>query len=147
MSMSVHAERRPGLLDRIAVWWRDLKFGRSALGELACCGSEVERIAHDVGVSGGELCILAGKWPASPDLLSRRMEEIKLDAADLARVEPQVMRDLQKTCSLCAGKRRCRRDLAAKPGDPAWQDYCPNTMTFAALLAERAASSGRSRTN
>jgi len=146
MSMSMHVESRPGLLDRLAGWWRDLKLGRSALGELACCGSEVERIAHDVGVSGSELCILAGKWPTSPDLLSRRMEQIKLDAADLVRVEPQVMRDLQKTCTLCASKRRCRHDLAANPADPVWQDYCPNAMTFAALQAERA-SSGQSRTS
>jgi len=146
MSMSIHAEGRPGLLGRVAGWWRDLKLGRSALGELASCGSEVERIAHDVGMSGSELCILAGRWPASPDLLSRRMEEIKLDAGNLARREPQVMRDLQRTCSLCASKRRCRHDLAANPSDPAWRDYCPNATTFAALQAEPV-SFDRSRTS
>jgi Family of unknown function (DUF6455) len=67
------------------------------------------------------------------------MEEIRLDAAEIGRIEPQVIRDLQRTCSLCASKRRCRHDLARDPSGPSWQDYCPNAMTFDALVTERAA--------
>jgi hypothetical protein len=38
--------------------------------DLDCCGSaEVERIARDVGVSGADLSVLAGKWPDAADLL------------------------------------------------------------------------------
>jgi hypothetical protein len=66
------------------------------------------------------------------------MEHLKLDTADIARVEPPVIRDLQRVCTLCESKRRCMRDLAKRPSDPVWQDYCPNAMTLRALLAERA---------
>jgi hypothetical protein len=95
-----------------------------------------------LGVSRAELCILAGKWPDSLDLLSRRMQELRLDAAEISRVEPQVIRDLQRTCSLCANKRRCRHDLADQWSHPRWQDYCPNTATLLALLEERITSAG-----
>jgi hypothetical protein len=95
------------------------------------------RIAHDVGVGGAaELRVLAGKWPDSADLLSRRMRQIRLDAAKIVRVEPQVVRDLERVCTLCASKRRCIRDLAKGQSDSSWQAYCPNTMTLRALGAD-----------
>lgn len=112
------------------------------MAELDYCGpSERAHIAHDVGVSSSDLCILAGKWPNSADPLLRRMEEIKLGAAEIKQVEPQVIRDLQRTCSFCMSKRKCTHDLASKPSDPAWETYCPNATTLKALIAERANSS------
>ena len=84
------------------------------MAELDCCGpSERAHIAHDVGVSNADLCVLAGKWPGSAELLLRRMEVSKLDAAVMTQVEPQVIRDLQRTCSFCMSKRKCTHDLAA----------------------------------
>jgi hypothetical protein len=49
------------------------------------------------------------------------------------------MRDLQRVCTVCGSKRRCAHELAKNPSDPAWQKYCPNATTLAALVAERAA--------
>ena len=50
------------------------------MADLDGCGpAEMERIARDVGVSGADLSILAGKWPDAADLLYWRMNEIKLD--------------------------------------------------------------------
>ena len=80
-------------------------------------------------------------WPASLNFLSRRMEELKLDATELARVEPDVIRDLQRVCSLCASQRKCRHDLVRNPSGSAWRKYCPNASTLAALMTERANSS------
>jgi hypothetical protein len=109
------------------------------MADLACCGpSEVERIAHDVGVSRRDICTLAGKWPGSADLLLQRLKRVGLDAAGIARVEPQVLRDLERVCTLCASKRKCQHDLAKDPADLGWRDYCPNVMTLAALERERA---------
>jgi hypothetical protein len=106
---------------------------------LGCCGpSEVERMACDVGISRQDICTLAGKWPGSADSLLQRMKEIKLDPAEIARIEPQVLRDLERVCTLCASKRKCQRDLARNPSDGTWREYCPNAMTLAALTAERA---------
>lgn len=136
MTRSTHTQ--PGFLRRLARWWREYAGRHSTVAALADCGpAETARIAHDVGVSGAaELRVLASKWPDSADLLSRRMRQIKLDAAKIVRVEPQVVRDLERVCTLCATKRRCSRDLARKQSDSSWQAYCPNTMTLRALTAD-----------
>jgi hypothetical protein len=110
------------LIRRLARWWRE-RSGR--------------RIARDVGVGGAEFRVRAGKWPDTSDLLSQRMKEINVDVAATARIEPQVLRDLQRVCTLCASKRKCRHDLAGNPADPAWREYCPNATTLTVLAAER----------
>jgi uncharacterized protein YjiS (DUF1127 family) len=123
---------------RLVHWWQDWIKRRSAVVQLGCCDrAEVKRMAHDIGVSSEELYALAGKWPDSTDLLFRRIDESKLDATEIKKSEPQVMRDLERVCTLCASKRKCSHDLAARPSDPAWQTYCPNATTLKSLVAER----------
>src|SRR5262249_23317319 len=95
--------------------------------------------ASDVGVRGADLSTLAGKWPAAADLLYWRMNEIKLDRMEITHADAQVMRDLQRVCTVCGSKRRCEHELANNPSDPAWQKYCPNAATLSALATERAA--------
>jgi hypothetical protein len=109
------------------------------MADLDGCGpAEVERIARDVGVSGADLSILAGKWPDAAGLLYWRMNEIKLDRKEITQADPQVMRDLQRVCTVCGSKRRCEHKLGKNPSDPDWQRYCPNAATLSALVAERA---------
>ena len=138
MSALSHSRDRPSFGRRLAHWWRDWRARRRTMVELDCCGrEEVGRVARDLGLDRSDLSILAGKWPDSADLLSRRMGELGLDPAKATQVEPQVVRDLQRVCSLCASKRKCGHDLARHPSDPAWREYCPNVGTLAALMAER----------
>jgi hypothetical protein len=118
--------------------WRDWKRRRKTIAEISYFeDSERERLAHDIGVSGADFCILAGKWPDASALLSQRLEQLKLDPARIIDAEPQVLRDLQRVCSLCASKRRCKHDFATHPSGGAWEDFCPNAHTLGALLAER----------
>jgi hypothetical protein len=125
-------------LNVVAEWWRNWRATRSNLAALTCCGAdETGRIAH-VGVSTSQLRALAGKWPDTADLLNRRLTELGLRSADIRRSEPQVLQDLQRVCTMCGSKGVCAHDLASKPSDPAWREYCPNTMTLDALTAERA---------
>lgn len=125
------------VLGRLARKWRDWSRRRGTMMALDCCDSaEMTRMAHDIGVSETEFRVLAGRWPGSSDLLSQRMHQINLDASEIARAEPGVIRDLQRVCSLCAGQQRCRHDLARDPSAPAWREYCPNAPTFAALKSE-----------
>jgi glycerol-3-phosphate dehydrogenase len=130
-----------GFVRTLARWWREYAGRRSTVAALADWGpAESARIAHDVGLSGAaELRVLAGKWPHSADLLARRMQQIKLDAAEIVQVEPEVVRDLERVCTLCASKRRCGRDFAKERPPWSWQAYCPNTMTLKALIAEHSA--------
>ena len=139
MSHSAQRGDRSGLVRRLAHWWRSWNGRRRAVADLDSCGSsEMERIARDVGVSGADLSILAGKWPHAADLLYWRMNEIKLDRMEITHADAQVMRDLQRVCMVCGSKRRCEHELANNPSDPAWQKYCPNATTLLALAAERA---------
>jgi hypothetical protein len=140
MIHSARTGERTGFVRRFAHWWRKWNGKRRAMLELDACGSaEMEHIARDVGVSGADLSILAGKWPDAADLLYSRMNEINLDRTQVTRADPQVMRDLQRVCTVCGSKRHCEHELAKNPSDPAWQKYCPNATTLSALAAERAA--------
>jgi len=95
-------------------------------------------ISRELGTSVGEMRALAGKWPdSSPELLARRLESLDLNRADIDRTQPAAARDLAVHCSLCADKTRCRHDLDHNPNDPAWRDYCVNTVTLTALKDER----------
>src|SRR5262249_8561245 len=97
MSRSAQANERPGFARRLANGWRSWSGSRRTMADLDGCGpAEMERIARDVGVSGADLSILAGKWPDAADQLYWRMSEIKLDRMEVTHADPQVMRDLQR---------------------------------------------------
>ena len=114
-------------------WWRNWRAARERLGELDGCGSELSRIARDVGVAPAELYTIAAKRPDSADQLKLRLEALHLDAETLRRDDPLVMRDLERVCTTCGSKRRCVRDFVRYPDDTTWRAYCPNAMTLDAL--------------
>jgi hypothetical protein len=124
--------------DAVARWWQNWTFARSNIGRLDRCGAaEVEHIARDVGMGAPELRALAGRWPDAAEPLNRRLAALALDPAVIRRIDPQVLHDLQRVCSLCRHGRECEHDLAERPFDPAWREYCPNEMTLDALAEER----------
>jgi hypothetical protein len=145
MSCAIQTDEQPGLVGRLGHWWRTWSRRRRRLAELQFCGAaEVEHIARDLGMSRPELSVLAGKWPDDTNLLSQRLEQVDLNRAELARAEPQVLRDLERVCTLCGSKRKCEYDLMIHPSLAGWTEYCPNAATINALIAER--SEGRRRT-
>src|SRR5215470_5035054 len=91
MSRSAQTSERNGFARRLAHWWRSWNGRRRTMADLGRCGpAEMERIARDVGVSGADLSILAGKWPDAADPLYWRMNEIKLDRKEITHADPQV---------------------------------------------------------
>lgn len=116
--------------------WRAWKSSRDSLAGLDSCGrGEVARIAHDLSLTTTELRALARKGPDSASLLHRRLADLGLDADALARSEPKTLRDMQKDCSLCDSKGRCRHDLARGADPSVWHAYCPNDYALSALVA------------
>jgi hypothetical protein len=95
---------------------------------------EVSAIALDLGLSDQDLRAIAAQGPQAARQLIDRMAALSLDAASIANMHPDVMRDMQRLCSLCAVKSRCTHDLAAH-NDARWPDYCPNAPTLQALQA------------
>lgn len=135
MVPATQTDERPALFGRFGRWLRDWSRRRARLAELASCGpAEMEHMARDLGMSRGELSVLAGKWPDSADLLSRRLEQVNLSS-----VEPEVLRDLERVCTVCGSKRKCEYDLTIHPSSGVWTGYCPNAPTISALMAERSA--------
>src|SRR5262249_48422326 len=101
MSRSAQANERPGFARRLAHWWRSWNGSRRTMADLDGCGpAEMERIARDVGVSGADLSILAGKWPDAADQLYWRMSEIKLDRIWKSRTP------IRKSCEIFSGYAR-----------------------------------------
>jgi hypothetical protein len=89
---------------------------------------ELERIAEDVGTTAPVLRELVARGRNAASLLYERMHSLGLSREDVERVAPELMRDLERTCACCDQKGVCQRDLAVRPDNPAWQDYCPNAV-------------------
>lgn len=136
MLLTPTAGHHDGLISLLAQRWHAWKERHDSLAGLESCGhGEVARIAHDLSLSTGELRSLASKGPDSADLVYRRMADLGLDRDEIARSEARTIWDLQKNCSLCASKGRCRHDFARGAEASAWHAYCPNDDTLSALAA------------
>jgi uncharacterized protein YjiS (DUF1127 family) len=138
MSVSAAVREPPRPITWLAHQWKDWQRRRRAIAEMARCTSgEREHLARDIGVSDADFCVLARKPADASALLTQRLDQLQLKPDDIRAVEPLVLRDLQRVCSLCASKRKCRHDFATRPWSRAWKGYCPNAVTLDALLAER----------
>jgi hypothetical protein len=116
-----------GLLARVRDWWQRQE-------ELRLLDrAEVDRIARDLGMSSDTLKRLVERGPDAANLLYERMRALGMSKADVDHTAGGIMRDLQRTCACCNEKGICERDLAERPDDPAWKDYCPNAVTLDAL--------------
>jgi hypothetical protein len=134
MQLTPTAGHHESLISLLAQRWRAWKDSRDSLAGLdACGGGEVARIAHDLSLTTKELRALARQGPDAASLLYARMTDLGLDPDALASRVPMTLRDLQKDCSLCGSKRRCRHDFARGAEPSAWHGYCPNDAVLIAL--------------
>lgn len=119
------------LLQRIAESWGNWRRQRAATAELAACGSDADLIARDLQVSKADIAGLAGMSHADGALLAKRMISQGLDPVVISYANSAIIHDLQRTCSYCRAKNRCRLDLTS--GADAIASYCPNEQTLQAL--------------
>jgi hypothetical protein len=118
------------LTEAVKSFWRKI----AAVNELAGCDAlEVARVAQDLGVSAADLRALASRDKTAADLLTRRLETLRLDPTS---VDPALMRDLQRCCSNCDSKQLCAHELEDKPRAASWPKYCPNEETIAAIATK-----------
>lgn len=124
--MSTHTAVE-ALLTRVRDWWR-------THNELAGMDKqELGRIAGELGMTGDDLRELVARGPDAAHLLYERMRALGVSRSDVERSAHGLMRDLEKTCACCNEKGVCQKDLARRPDDPAWKDYCPNAISLEAL--------------
>jgi hypothetical protein len=142
------AEHHDGVMMQLVQRWHAWKARRDGLAALDSCGcGEVARIAHDLSLSTSELRSLAAKGPGAADLLFGRMDQLDLDRDSISHGDQRALWDMQKACSLCEAKGRCRHDLARGADASAWRRYCANDDTLNAFVAGGAHRIGRGSTS
>jgi len=125
------------VLDAITRWTKKYRSTRDAHDELRWCGQEEEiKIARDLGVSAGDLRTLATKAPGAANYLSMMLHALSLDRLRLAKDDPAIVRDLQRTCIFCGQKSRCRHELADGTARQHFREFCSNSHTLDALLRQ-----------
>jgi len=130
-------ERSHSVVERLTYTFGDWLKHRRELNEMRQLNtSEFERIAVDLRVSPADLNELVRRGPHAADELPKLLNAIGIEGNDLARVEPLVLRDMERVCALCEHKRECDRDLAAGTSAEHYQGYCLNSPTIESLGRE-----------
>jgi len=118
----------------IADWYRKWMSRKEAVDLENCTPEDIQRMAHDLGLTAGELRMLANTSDA-PLLVTRLLAALKIDAAELARSDPAAFRDLSRVCALCTSKRLCETELASGQAARTYDGFCPNASTLKARQA------------
>ena len=122
------------VVERLTHTFSDWLKHRQELSEIRQLNSsEFDRIASDLRVSPADLTELVRHGPNAADELPKLLQALGIDEADLARVEPMVLHDMERVCALCHNKRECDRDLAAGTSAEHYQGYCLNAPTIEQL--------------
>jgi hypothetical protein len=95
--------------------------------------TDFDRIANDLRISPNDLSELVRHGPHAADELPKLLKVLGIDEADLARVQPLVLRDMERVCAVCHEKGRCDRDLAAGTSATHYEGYCLNAPTIDVL--------------
>lgn len=124
---------RHTLIGRALDWWHGARDRWRRLHELdGVPDHDLELMAHDIGLSTGELRRLGAQPNGTELLLERRLLQLQLDPEDIRKLSPLLLNDLERTCALCRDKARCGQDF--KDGTHAgWESYCPNAGTLQTL--------------
>ena len=129
------AESRPypivqELIDSFAGWLKH----RRELKELRELDRfNFDRIASDLRVTPLELEELVRHGPHAADELPKMLEQLGIDEERLGRVNPLLLRDLERVCAMCPDKAKCHRDLAAGTAAEHYHEYCLNASTLETL--------------
>jgi hypothetical protein len=118
------------VIDIFAEW---LKHRREVAESCSCDSAEYAQIARDLSLSTGELDELVRRGPHSADALPKMLAALHIDQGAIERVEPMVMRDMERVCSVCEQKRKCAHELATGKAVEHYADFCPNAATLKAL--------------
>jgi hypothetical protein len=116
-------------------WWREARVRWRRLRELhQMSHEEIERIAHELGMSPVDFLRVACEPDNMPMLLERRLAALRLSAWEIHAVSPLLVADLKRNCSDCSESQRCEADMRVDPLIEGWESYCPNSDTLKTLV-------------
>ena len=121
----------------IAQWIEKYRYARGIRNELMnCSADDVAGIARELKITPTELATLAKHGPKAANLLEKLLIALGVDPKGLANDDPLVMRDLQRLCTTCGGKRRCVHEFAAGTAAEHFHEFCPNAFTLDILIEQ-----------
>ena len=115
-------------------WWHSARGRWARISEISRLSpDEIDRLAQDVGMTGGDFLKIATQDNGTALLLERRLSALNLEADDIRLLSPLLLRDLEVTCAMCAEKQRCAADMNESADPLGWESYCPNSGTLRTL--------------
>ncbi|MEQ1647487.1 MAG: hypothetical protein ABL898_02780 [Hyphomicrobiaceae bacterium] len=115
-------------------WWHEVRDRWQRMHDLDGMSSDdVARMASDCGMTSEDLRRIAKEPNGTVELLYRRLEALHLKPEDVRSVSPLLLRDLERTCAMCADKVRCKSDMDQTADPVGWESYCPNSGTLRTL--------------
>lgn len=115
-------------------WWHEARaFWVRAAHRHEMAAEDAARMAADSGLSPQTFMRIIGEPNGPTALLYRRLRALELDPAEIYRLSPLLLADLERNCASCPDKGRCEADMAEDDNPPGWESYCPNAGTLRTL--------------
>lgn len=112
---------------------------RRQLREIADCEAsdpaDFARIAGEFSMTPETLDALVRQGTHSADELPHLLDAVGVNINDVRRHHTALLNDMERVCSFCQAKRRCRQDLASGEVAAHYGDYCANAETIGELKA------------
>jgi hypothetical protein len=125
---------RHSLIGRALDWWHGVRDNWHRMHELDLVSEhEIERMAHDMGVTPDQLVTMSREPAERQALLERRLASLHLNPEEIRKISPLLLADLQRTCAHCSEKKRCLHDFKVSANPEGWESYCPNAGTLKTL--------------
>ncbi len=108
-------------------------------------GHEASRILAETGMEAADLREAVSRPFAFEDLMSKGMESVGIDPAELAAHDGDWFRHMQRNCAMCRVRGHCRQVLAHREFAARFHEFCPNSADFDRILSAGAGGGSPSR--
>jgi uncharacterized protein YjiS (DUF1127 family) len=132
-SMSTASKPYPIVQDLIESFASWLKHRREMNEMRQLDRADFDRIANDLRIAPDDLEELVRHGRHAADELPKMLEQLGISAERLGQAQPLLLRDMERTCSLCGHKGQCDRDLAEGTAAENYHGYCANASTLESL--------------
>ena len=127
------------LLGRAEAFAHDRRDRMAAIREVnALAPGERARILEEAGMTYEEF-VAAMKTPfISEDLNARALQAVGTDPAEFRSHYAERSRRMQRLCTICIARSRCRHDLDAGVFEQQYRHYCSNAESLGESIANDA---------
>ncbi|MBR0782756.1 DUF6455 family protein [Bradyrhizobium iriomotense] len=131
--MSTASRPYPIVQDLIETFANWLKHRREMNEMRQLDRADFDRIAADLRIAPDDLEELVRHGKHAADELPKMLHQLGISAERLGQAQPLLLRDMERTCSLCNHKGECDRDLAEGTAAENYHGYCANAATLESL--------------